>query len=124
MYRRKPQGWLKHIDFLLLDMGSLVLAFVLACAIRHGGDVELIQRHYSSIFYVYLLAVILLHIVNNTFSGVLRRGYYKEMSHTIRHVVMTELAFISYLYVTQQGETFSRLVIGLIPVFYAVLSYR
>ena len=123
MYRRKPQGWLKHIDFLLLDVAALLLSFALACFARHGWEVLEVKQHYTGIFFVYLLVVTLLHIVNNTFSGIMRRGFYKEFIHTLRHVAMTEMAVIAYLFVTQQGEVFSRVVIGLAAVFYTLIAY-
>lgn len=34
MYRRGPKGWLKHLDFILLDLLSLQAAFGLAYIIR------------------------------------------------------------------------------------------
>ena len=123
MYRRKPQGWLKHIDFLLLDVAALLLSFALACFARHGWEVLEVKQHYTGIFFVYLLVVMLLHIVNNTFSGIMRRGFYKEFIHTLRHVAMTEMAVIAYLFMTQQGEVFSRVVIGLAAVFYTLIAY-
>ena len=123
MYRRKPQGWLKHIDFLLLDVAALLLSFALACFARHGWEVLEVKQHYTGIFFVYLLVVMLLHIVNNTFSGIMRRGFYKEFIHTLRHVAMTEMAVIAYLFMTQQGEVYSRVVIGLAAVFYTLIAY-
>ena len=75
------------------------------------------------VFLFYLLSVVLLHIVNNTFSGVLRRGYYKEFVHTVTHVVTAEMAVIVYLFILQQGNYYSRVVIGLVAVFYILISY-
>jgi len=123
MYRRKPQGWLKHIDFMLLDMASLVLAFITAVFLRHRLEAVLLVQHYLSIFCFYMLAVAFLHIINNTFSGVLRRGYYKEFSNTVKHVAMAELAVIAYLFVLQESDNISRLVVGLVAVFYTLISY-
>lgn len=123
MYRRKPQGWLKHIDFLLLDVAALLLSFALACFARHGWEVLEVKQHYTGILFIYLLVVVLLHIVNNTFSGIMRRGFYKEFIHTLRHVAMTEMAVIAYLFMTQQGEVYSRVVIGLAAVFYTLIAY-
>ena len=74
MYRRKPQGWLKHIDFFLLDIGTLLISFALACIARHGSEVHYLYQQYYDIFLFYLLTVLLLHVVNNTFSNVLKRG--------------------------------------------------
>ena len=36
MYKKNSQGWIKHIDFILLDVIVLQAAFVLAYVIRHG----------------------------------------------------------------------------------------
>ena len=123
MYRRKPQGWLKHIDFLLLDLGALLLSFVVACVLRHGSEAYSLIRHYSGVFSFYLLVVVLLHIVNNTFSGVLRRGYYREFIHTVKHVALSELMTIAYLFVLQQSVIISRIVIGLVGICYVLISY-
>ena len=109
MYRRKPRGWLGHIDFMLLDMLSLVLAFLLACFARFGTSR---WPSYYDIFVVYLLVVALLHIVNNTFSSVLKRGYYKEFTSTISHVATAELAVIMYLFMTKQGNDVSRIAMA------------
>lgn len=123
MYRRKPQGWLKHIDFFLWDIASLLLSFVVSLFARHGQDTFSLGARYMGVFLFYLLSVVLLHIVNNTFSGVLRRGYYKEFVHTATHVVTAEMAVIAYLFILQQGNYYSRVVIGLVAVFYVLISY-
>ena len=123
MYRRKPQGWLKHIDFMLLDIASLILSFVLACITRHGFSAVSLLPHYMGYFTFYLLLVVFLHVVNNTFSGVLRRGYYREFSHTVKHVALAEMVSIVYLFSLQQGEETSRLIIYLVAVYYILLSY-
>lgn len=123
MYKPKPRGWLKHIDFFLLDIVSLLLSFAVACFARHGMEALLLVPHYFGVFFFYLLAVILLHIVNNTFSGVLKRGYYREFVHTVKHVMMAELAAIAYLFVSQQGDEISRIVVGLVAICYVLISY-
>ena len=123
MYRRKPQGWLKHIDFFLLDIASLLLSFALACIVRHGSEVHYLYQQYYDIFFFYLLTVVLLHVVNNTFSGVLKRGYYLELTHTVKHVVLAELAAATYLYFAKQADATSRTVIGLVAVFYVLVAY-
>lgn len=123
MYRRKPQGWLKHIDFLLLDLGALLLSFVMSCFTWHGLSFDVIFPHYWGVFALYLLTVVLLHIVNNTFSGVLKRGYYREFAHTVKHVVLAELLAVAYLYILQAGMNISKIVIALVAVYYVLFSY-
>ena len=37
MYKKKSQGWMKHIDFIIIDLVCLHISFVLAYYIRHGN---------------------------------------------------------------------------------------
>ena len=37
MYRKNANGWLKHIDFIILDMICLQIAFMLAYFIKNGN---------------------------------------------------------------------------------------
>ena len=37
MYRKNANGWLKHIDFIILDMICLQIAFVVAYLIKYGN---------------------------------------------------------------------------------------
>lgn len=123
MYRRKPQGWLKHVDFFLLDLGSLILSFLLACTARHGSDSFAMLPKYLDIFFFYTLTVVLLHVLNNTFSGVLKRGYYIEFMHTLKHVVFAELTATAYLFFAKRADPTSRIVIGLVAIFYVLIAY-
>lgn len=123
MYRRKPQGWVKHIDFIIVDLFSLFVAFLLAVFTRHGWKEISLSEHYLSIYSVYTLVVVLLHVVNNTFSGIRRRGYYKEFVHTIKHVIIAELIVIFYLFTIKQSSNYSRIVIYLLAVYYIIISY-
>ena len=36
MYRKKGRGWTKHIDFMLIDMACIVIAFFISYVIRFG----------------------------------------------------------------------------------------
>jgi len=111
------------VDFFLLDIGSLILSFVLANFARHGKTAAFMFPQYLDIFSFYLLTVVLLHVVNNTFSGVLKRGYYVELVHTLKHVIFAELVATAYLFFAKQADLTSRIVIGLVAVFYVLISY-
>ena len=49
MYKKSPQGWLKHWDFILLDIFCLQLAFVVAYLVRQG-----LENPYSDQSHLYL----------------------------------------------------------------------
>lgn len=37
MYKKSVQGWLKHLDFMILDVVCLWISFTLAFGMRHGS---------------------------------------------------------------------------------------
>ena len=45
MYKKGSKGWLKHFDFILLDMICLQIAFLLAYVIRHDNGSPTISEH-------------------------------------------------------------------------------
>lgn len=53
MYRKDSEGWLKHFDFLVLDLLCLQVAFVLAYGISGYGFYPynlLIYRNHGNIY--------------------------------------------------------------------------
>ena len=123
MYRKKPQGWQKYIDFILIDILSLVLAFLGAYVSRYGWAELIHVKYYLNIFCVYILLVVLFHVVNNTFSNVMHRGYYKELVETAKHVFLVELVIVFYLFSTKESEDYSRIVFYLLAIYYILISY-
>lgn len=123
MYRRKPQGWLKHFDFILLDLVCLHLAFVFSYFLRHNWQNPYADAAYRNIIIVLTLIDMVLQYFFELFSGVLRRGYYKEFAATVKHVVMVEVAVSFYLFSVQESHIYSRIMFFLLGIIYVLLSY-
>ena len=123
MYRKDSEGWLKHADFIVLDMICLQLAYVLAYAISGYGF-----NPYETIIYrnmaVFLeLADLIVIFAYGTMKSVLKRGYYRNFIVTLNHSVMVGALAILYLFMLQQGQDFSRLTLILTIVIYLVFTY-
>ena len=123
MYRKDSEGWLKHADFIVLDMICLQLAYILAYAISGYGF-----NPYGIIIYrnmaVFLELVDLIVIfAYGTMKSVLKRGYYRDFVVTVKHSIMIGALAILYLFLLQQGQAFSRLTLILTVVIYLVLTY-
>lgn len=123
MYNRGAQGWLKHLDFIMLDMVCLQLAFMLAYAVRMGSFNTFESEAYWHINVIMLLADVSVSFAFNTFKNVLKRGYYKELAMTIKHVCLVEAVVIVYLFTIQESVTYSRIVIYLMAILYIGLGY-
>ena len=123
MYRKDSEGWLKHADFIVLDMICLQLAYILAYAISGYGF-----NPYGIIIYrnmaVFLeLADLIVIFAYGTMKSVLKRGYYRDFVVTVKHSIMIGALEILYLFLLQQGQAFSRLTLILTVVIYLVLTY-
>ncbi len=123
MYRRGAQGWLKHIDFIMLDLVCLQLAYMLAYAARMGTFNVYASNEYLSINVVFLLADIIVAFIFNSFKNVLKRGFYKELAMTLKHIFLVEAVVIIYLFTVQKSITYSRIVIYLTAVLYVCIGY-
>ncbi len=123
MYKRESEGWLKHFDFMLLDMLCLQIAFILAYYISGHGNTP-----YSSILYRNMS--ILIEVINfvvlfmcNTLKGVLKRDNYREFSVTIQHVIIVGGVWILYLFLIKESEEYSRLACVFTFSIYTFMTY-
>ena len=124
MYRKKSRGWYKHKDFIFLDLVCLFLSLILAYLVRNGSVRNIFELgiYHNMIFFV-ILADLFLIIMFESYKGVLRRGYYQELSFVIRQIILIELASGLYLFTVSDGHIFSRIVLYLMGIFYVILSY-
>lgn len=123
MYARKPQSWMKHIDFILLDMLCLHVAFILAYMTRIG-----ISNPYGDREYLVLAALItlvngLVLIANRTMQDVLKRGFYKEMAKTVQHVFYVFALTVLCIFAVKESATYSRIALFLMAGYYLLISY-
>lgn len=123
MYRRDSQGWLKHIDFILLDVIWLNIAYVIAYDIRMGFGNPYGDTTYSGMLIILSMADVLICIFTNNYKNVLKRGYYKEFRSTLQQVCLLMLCATLYLFATKNGAEVSRIVVGLTAVFNLLISY-
>ena len=123
MYQKKTQGWVKHLDFILLDILCLHIAFILAYVSRHGLALPYGTPLYLNMSVVYTMIDMMVLIANSTMKNVLKRGFYIEMLHTVKHVTLVVLTASVYLFSVQLGEDYSRITFYLMAVYYVLISY-
>ena len=123
MYARKTQSWLKHIDFILLDIICLHVAFILAYMTRHGLSNPYADSEYFNLAAIYTLVDILVLIANRSMKNVLKRGFYKEMEQTVRHVFYVTALVALYMFSVQAGIIYSRIAFFLLSAYYVLIAY-
>ena len=123
MYRKDSTGWIKHVDFIILDLICLQVAFVLAYVLSGYGanPYQLILYRNMAVFMEVADLVVLFAM--GTLKNVLKRGYYKDFVVTAQHGVILGACLLLYLFMLQEGQQYSRLALVLNIVIYILLTY-
>ena len=123
MYRKDSEKWLKHLDFIILDMICLQMAFVLAYVIRRRG-----LNIYGDVLYrnmaIFLgFADLVVIFMAGIMKSVLKRGYYKEFVTTLEQAVGVGALAIAYLFMIQESQSFSRMILITTMIIYLFFNY-
>lgn len=123
MYRKESKGWFKHYDFILLDMLCLQIAFFLAYAIRGLGWNPYSQIIYRNMTIFVEAADVIIIFFFETLKNVLKRGHYVEFTETLKHVLLVGVLSMSYLFLVQDAQAYSRFIMMTTVGIYFVLTY-
>lgn len=123
MYKRKVQGWVKHLDFILWDAFSLQVALIFAYLIRFQSGFVYSTDEYKELAIVMFLAGILVAATFNTMHNVMKRGLLNEFAQTVKQAGLVLLITSLYLFSLKSGSTYSRIVIYLAATFHVVIGY-
>lgn len=123
MYNRGHQGIFKHIDFILWDLLCLELAYLLAYWVRHGFLSPYADHTYRNMALFLTLMDVVIIALYGTLKNVLKRGYYREFSVTVKHTVILLVSGIVYLFLLKESENFSRVVLLLTGIIYMPLTW-
>jgi len=123
MYRKDSEKWLKHLDFIILDMICLQMAFVLAYVIRRRG-----LNIYGDVLYrnmaIFLgFADLVVIFMAGIMKSVLKRGYYKEFVTTLEQAVGVGALAIAYLFMIQESQSFFRMILITTVIIYLFFNY-
>ena len=123
MYRKKGRSWTKHIDFMLLDVLCMQIAFIFSYIWHFGLGNPYIDEDYRILAVAFLFIDFFVEIVSDAFKNVLKRGYLDEFIVTCKHVVFVEIITTFFLFTTQMGEIYSRMSYYIMIPIYILVSY-
>ncbi|MCI5849886.1 MAG: sugar transferase [Lachnoclostridium sp.] len=123
MYTRDSESWLKHFDFILLDLICLQVAFVLAYLVSGYGFNPYANMLYRNKAIFFELADLLVIFFMGPMKDVLKRGHYREFVVTIRHGLIVGALAMLYMFAFQEGQYYSRLAFFLFIGMYIIITY-
>jgi len=123
MFKDEKLRWIKHLDFIILDVGILITSYVLANLLRYGS-LDYISRSISvNVLVVVLLADIVGILGLDIYRNVLKRGYYEEVKALFKQAVLIITSASLFLFVIKQSEEFSRLILFYTVGIYSGIGY-
>ncbi|MCA9766893.1 MAG: sugar transferase [Carnobacterium sp.] len=123
MYKIANSGWLKHVDFMILDILLLEVAFIIAYKIRFGLSSPIETTNYSILAMILPILHIFIVFFTEEYSGILRRGYFKEFKAILKHNFILIALLMFYMFATQQSLYYSRSVLFIIFGINIVFSW-
>lgn len=121
MYEKRS-SWIKHIDFMILDLVCLELAYFLSFQIRNIGmaiakrDTGYMQIGLTTasvhvkVIVLFLILDILVVLTSQPYKDILRRGSLVELVKVFVHNTLVLGGMLLYLYITKEAQELSRAV--------------
>nr|WP_294492648.1 sugar transferase [uncultured Mediterraneibacter sp.] len=109
MYSKANTTWLKHWDFILLDMIMFQIAYICSYVMRMGLENPYQDETYLSIGVVICLIDICIVFFTEPYHGIMRRGYFIEFKYVLNHVFLLSVLEVCYLFLSKKASAFSRL---------------
>lgn len=124
MYRKKTSSWLKHWDFILLDLILLELSYLLAHWLYHGTAYYREALLYRNVFFAIAAIDLVVGLMMESYKGILRRGYWLETKAVAKHAIIVTVCVIAYLFAMKESSNYSRVVIFAFPIISICVLYR
>ena len=124
MYKKASNSFVKHLDFMIIDLLLLAGAYVLAFLIRHQWQIPgYLFNRFIQFGIILLIVYLLVSLIANAYKDVLHRSKWMELLQTVFQVGFTLVILLLYLYITKQSAVLSRWVFVLTAIFAIVLIW-
>ena len=94
MHVQNKYSWIKHIDFIGLNLLALIVAFVISFYLKFNSLSMMFESTWESLLAILCLINIVITLVLNPYSGILRRPYYVD---AVKLFLLTVYSFIELL---------------------------
>ena len=122
MYRKDSLSWIKHTDFILLDMLCLNISYFIACLVWQKS-MAYGTALYRTVIFVLTLTDFFVAVLSATFKNVLKRGIYVEFTRSFKHTFVLCSFGLFFLFFSKFSVDFSRFVYFTTFFLYFILSF-
>ena len=123
MYQKNLNNWMKHLDFIIIDLICVEAALTIAFIIRYGIQTFYLKNIYLGWSVIFIFIDGLIALAFGSYQDILRRGKVKEAKETLHHTSSVMICFLLYLYLSKTMSTYSRSVYITMWLVFTVLSF-
>ena len=122
MYVRREKSWLKHLDFGILDIISIIVAFYIGYVCRHGADSGM-ANYYVRLLCILIVLDICVSLIRSSHTAIVRRSYLREMLESVTHCVSIDGMALFLLFLMQETGIYSRESLLIYFVLHVIFTY-
>lgn len=115
-------GISKHADFVLLDMVSLAIAFVVSYYLKFGDLGFIDSSTWRGLFVLLIGVSFAVTLLSNPYSGIFRRRYWEDIGTELKIALESFLIICVIFYLFKIGEDYSREMLVVTYAIYVVLA--
>ena len=123
MHIKGKSSWIKHLDFILLNLLAVIVSFSIAYFIRFSNFGFVSSNNWRTALVLMCLINLVVTFMTNPYSGIFRRPYYED---AVKLAIFTVYSFIIVsilFYIMKVGAIYSRITIVLTFCIYYVLAF-
>ena len=111
MHQNIVKGWVKHLDFTILDILCLEIAFFTSYFFRNGFPSGGLSEQYQNMVWAIILVGLLAVFFMNSYEEIIRRGYMVELKQTLFHCAFVSVGLIVWMFIFKESSSYSRMVV-------------
>lgn len=123
MHLKNNNTWLKHADFIIIDLICLIISFITAYYLKFD-EINLFEKEsWGALFFIVCFVNLIVVFYTNPYSGTLRRRYYEQIIKEIPLVFYQIIVICIMFYALKIGTLFSREMMFTTYILYFLSSH-
>lgn len=122
MYTPKKYSWMKHIDFITIDVLCLWLAFAIAYRLRFDSLGFINSEQWGNFVLIISLLNVGIAVFTCAYSGIVRCGNYEVLYRSLKLTFSNFLFACVVFYMLKLGANYSRLTLFIMYAIYWFIS--
>ncbi len=122
MQIKSKYSWMKHLDFMTIDLIALFLAFGVSFYLKFNKWDFYQNDEWTRYLFIILTLSLVINFFTNPYSGILKRSYYMEIIRAFQLAIYNLLFASAIFYAFKIGASYSREMSFVMYGIYFVLS--